>query len=65
MIFKLRMSFPNVGGRTTFRCDIVTLQFALTRNIEEKCKNIFVKIAINYLSAVLRAVAKFSELNAV
>ena len=59
MIFKLRMSFPNVGGRTTFRCDIETLQFALTTNIEEKCKNIFVKIAINYLSDALREVAKF------
>lgn len=40
------MPTSNVGGRTTFFCDILTLQFAITENIQEIIEKIFSFLAI-------------------
>ena len=46
LLFTLSMPTSNVGGRTTFFCDKLTLQFAHYENIHLKFKNIFTFLAI-------------------
>ena len=41
LIFTLNTSSSNVGGRTTFECNVNTLQFVVSENIQQLIKNIF------------------------
>ena len=52
LIFTLGTPTTSVGGRTTSRCDNVTLQFANYENIQEIIENIIVFYAIISISVL-------------